>query len=98
MLSRKSPSSPKRRSWLSLANLTRMATIPDEKLPLVMQSLEHFGAYLRVNGRNAQPYLELNTASLLIADRSARQRARPGPRFRAATVMERMRKYLCRYV
>lgn len=36
-----------------------MATIPDEKLPLVIQSLDHFGAYLRVTNRNAQLYLEL---------------------------------------
>ena len=36
-----------------------VVTIPNEKLPLLIQALEHFGAYLRVTNRNAQPYIEL---------------------------------------
>lgn len=34
-------------------------TIPDEKVPLLIEALEHLAAYRRVQQRNEQPYLEL---------------------------------------
>lgn len=58
-----------------------MATIPDEKLPLLIQSLEHFGAYLRVTNRNPEPYLTL--AEELKRKGPEKEEAKPKARKRA---------------
>jgi hypothetical protein len=58
-----------------------VATIPDEKVPLLIQSLEHHGAYLRVTNRNAQPYLEL--AEELKRKGPEKEEAKPKARKRA---------------
>jgi hypothetical protein len=58
-----------------------VATIPDEKVPLLIQSLEHFGAYLRVTNRNAEPYLTL--AEELKRKGPEKEEAKPKARKRA---------------
>ena len=58
-----------------------MATIPDEKIPLLIQSLEHFGAYLRVTNRNPEHYL--NLAEKLKRKGPEKEEAKPKARKRA---------------
>jgi hypothetical protein len=58
-----------------------VATIPDQNIPLLIQSMEHFGAYLRVTNRNAQPYLEL--AEELKRKGPEKEETRPKARKRA---------------
>jgi hypothetical protein len=58
-----------------------VATIPDEKVPLLIQSLEHYGDYLRVTNRNPEPYL--NLAEELKRKGPDKEEAKPKVRKRA---------------
>jgi hypothetical protein len=58
-----------------------VATIPDEKIPLLIQSLEHFGGYMRVTNRNPEPYLTL--AKELKRKGPEKEEAKPKARKRA---------------